>query len=453
MSYYLIRIGEGSKYIEEALKGHFVAIGWNELSDLSSLSSTDKIKKELSKHYNYSPAQLGAQAGQIYRFTYELKSGDFVLSPLGKGEYAVGVVGDYYFETNPHDQCPYKHRRHVEWLELKLDKNNMSSNLTYSLGATLTIFSLDKYAHEIEALLKGEELSPAEKPQRIRDIVLNGLLELNGKQFEEFVQHLLTIIGFEAQTTQYVGDKGIDVNGILNAQGLAEITLRVQAKRVRSTIGNKEILAMRGTLAQGEHACFITLSDFSKKAIEEAEAPGKIPVKLIDGEDLSSLVLKNFDDIDEKYKSLFPIKRRKDFNIEDLFEAQESDQEVVSGIKEAKKIFLFDTLVCAAKEEGFKRAVLKQKAWWAVRIRDENIPFIKYLAIYQVAPISAVTYYGEVDHIEPYEDSGKYKIYLKSVEKLEQPIKLGKNSHLKPQGPKYTTIKKILAGKTLEDIF
>ena len=41
MAYYLIRIGEGSKYIEEAKQKGFVAIGWNEVPDLSQYRNVD----------------------------------------------------------------------------------------------------------------------------------------------------------------------------------------------------------------------------------------------------------------------------------------------------------------------------------------------------------------------------------------------------------------------------
>ncbi|RJS85475.1 hypothetical protein CW713_01440 [Methanophagales archaeon] len=57
------------------------------------------------------------------------------------------------------------------------------------------------------------------------------------------------MIGFTVETTQYVGDKGIDVNGILDAEGLADVILRVQVKKVRGSIENKEILALRGALS------------------------------------------------------------------------------------------------------------------------------------------------------------------------------------------------------------
>jgi HJR/Mrr/RecB family endonuclease len=331
----------------------------------------------------------------------------------------------------------------------------MSTNLSYAVGATLTIFSLDKYSDEIEQLIAGQKFTPADKPQRIRDIVLSALLELNGKQFEEFITHLLETIGFSAETTQYVGDKGIDVNGILDAEGLADIILRVQAERVRSSIGNRDVLALRGALSQSEHGCLITISNFTNKAHEEAQAQNKTLIKLIDGNDLAGLILKHYDELDERYKMAFGIRRRKDYNVEDQFEAvdvpekETEEAEIITGQKPE-----VDTLVCAAKEDGFKRAFLGEKAWWAVRLGTKMIPEIKYVAMYQVAPVSLITYYGKVDRIEPYQGTEKYILYLKGDPvKLDNPIGIGDNPHLKPQGPRYTKLEKILRANTLDDIF
>ena len=248
MSYYLVRVGEGSKYIKEAKKGSYIAIGWNEIPDLNNFKNLDQIKSALKNTtYNYTATQLAIQAGQIYRFSFEMKSGDTILSPLGEGQYLVGKVGNYYFEDSPKDECIYKHRRKVGWLEKTLNKEDMSSNLSYSLGATLTIFSLNKHSTEIESLITGEA-TPAEKTEKIKDIVLENLMSFDGKEFEEFITHLLEVLGFTAETTQYVRDRGIDINGILNAEGLAELILRVQVKRAHGKIGNKEVLAIRGAL-------------------------------------------------------------------------------------------------------------------------------------------------------------------------------------------------------------
>mgnify|MGYP001160579067 CR=1 FL=1 len=456
MSYYLVRIGEGSKYVEEGRRGNFIAIGWNEIPDLATVKNIEVLKKALQKTtYDYNPAQLGNAAGQLFRFAQEMQNEDTVISPIGSGKYIIGQVGSYYFLDSPEKSCPYKHRRHVIWQNDTISKEDMSTNLSYALGALLTVCSLDKYSEELKALLAGESYTPADKPQRIRDLVLSGLLELDGKEFENFIKHVLEIIGFTAETTQYVADKNIDINGTLNAEGLADITLRIQVKRVRASISNKEILALRGALRQEEHGCFITLSTFTKSAIEEAQAAGKIPIKLIDGEDLAGLVLRHYDEVDDLYKTRFGIRRKKDFNIEDQFEPSSGliIQPEESVHKESRKVD-WDTLVCAAQEEGFNKAFLGQKAWWAVRINASYLTSIKYIAIYQVAPVSQITYYGKVQKIEPYLDTGKYIIYLSGNPiKLEKPVGLGINRHLKPQGPKYTRLSTIQKADTLDDIW
>ncbi len=463
MSYYLIRIGEGSKYLAEAIKNNFVAIGWNFVGDISQCSDFDDLKQTVlaTNADGYSAAQAGINAGQLYRFAHEMQEDDYVLSPLGKGEYAVGIAGKYFYNSNPEGTCPYYNRREVQWLDKTLSKDDMSTNLAYGLGSSLTIFSLNKYTNELADLIAGRTATPAEQPQGIRDRVLSGLLELDGREFEEFISHLLSLIGFQAEATQYTGDKGIDVTGTLDVDGIAEITLRVQVKRYKSgSISNKDILAMRGTLAQGEHACFITLSKFSKPAEEESEASGKVPVKLIDGEDLAALVLKHFDDLDEKYKSRFQIRKKKDFNIDDWFEG--IDENINEGIEETEvksqskttEKSNWDTIVCAAKEGGFKSAFLEQHAWWAVSINKNRLDSIKYLAIYQVAPISAITHYGEVERIEPYEGGTKYKLYLKAAPtELKQPVELGDNSNLKPQGPRYIKLDDLTNSKNLDELW
>ncbi len=111
----------------------------------------------------------------------------------------------------------------------------------------------------------------------------------------------------------------------------------------------------------------------------------------------------------------------------------------------------FDTIVCPAYEEGFQRAYIGQSAWWAVRISAVAREKLKYLAIYQKAPISAVQNVAEIVRIEPFEDSGKYKVYLKN-KKTIQPIKMDKPGAA-PQGPRFTTFQRLLTSKKLSDLW
>ena len=110
-----------------------------------------------------------------------------------------------------------------------------------------------------------------------------------------------------------------------------------------------------------------------------------------------------------------------------------------------------DTIVCPAREDGFKSAFLDEKAWWAVRISPNAISKLKYIAMYEVAPVSAIRWAGEIQSIKPYEDTGKYKIYCSEIFKVG-PIKLDSQKYV-PQASRYTKFSLVSKAKKLSDIF
>ena len=113
-----------------------------------------------------------------------------------------------------------------------------------------------------------------------------------------------------------------------------------------------------------------------------------------------------------------------------------------------------DTIVVPANEEGFKKVFLGEESWYAIRISSSMLERIKYIAGYQTAPVSAITYYAEVAKIEKYKETGKYIVYFKAKAKRIGPIKLsGKKKGSAPQGPRYTTFRELKAAKTLSDIY
>jgi len=110
-----------------------------------------------------------------------------------------------------------------------------------------------------------------------------------------------------------------------------------------------------------------------------------------------------------------------------------------------------DTIVCPAREDGFKSAFLDEKAWWAMRISPNAISKLKYIAMYEVAPVSAIRWSGKIQSIKPYEDTGKYKIYCSEIFKVG-PIELDSQKHV-PQSSRYTKFDLVLRAKKLSDIF
>lgn len=115
----------------------------------------------------------------------------------------------------------------------------------------------------------------------------------------------------------------------------------------------------------------------------------------------------------------------------------------------------WDTIVIPAREDGFNRVFLGEDCWYAIRMNAKELPKFKYIAAYQVAPISAITHVAEIAEIVPYQNSGKYLVRFKSKAKeLEKPIALAEGKvGSQPQSPRYTTYKKIIGSSKLEDLW
>ena len=133
-------------------------------------------------------------------------------------------------------------------------------------------------------------------------------------------------------------------------------------------------------------------------------------------------------------------------------------QQEIRTITEAKKpkvkVEELDTIVVPANEEGFNEVFLGQNCWFAIRMSSSMIDRIKYIAGYQTAPISAITYYAEVSKIEKYRDTGKYIVYFRAKAERIGPIRLSAGRKgAAPQAPRYTNIKKLLKAKNLAEVF
>lgn len=133
-------------------------------------------------------------------------------------------------------------------------------------------------------------------------------------------------------------------------------------------------------------------------------------------------------------------------------------QQELRDITESKhpkiKVEDIDTIVVPANEDGFNETFLGENCWYQIRISSSMLDRLKYIAGYQTAPVSAVTYYAEIDKIEKYKDTNKYIVYFDEPAKKIGPIKLTKTDKGKaPQAPRYTNSKKLFKAKTLRDIF
>lgn len=113
-----------------------------------------------------------------------------------------------------------------------------------------------------------------------------------------------------------------------------------------------------------------------------------------------------------------------------------------------------DTIVVSAHKDGFEEVFLGEKRWYSIRIHNSMISKIKHIAVYQVAPQSAITHIAPVANIEQWKNTSKYVVNFASPSEPIGPINLVKKGAVKaPQGPRYTSKVRLESAETLEEAF
>lgn len=299
MKVYVVRSDFG-RYTNAFQENNYVAIGWfDQLIDKSF--SREQIKDLYRKVFHKDGnMRVNQNAGQVYRFINDIKVNDIVITPYSDNRLLVGkVTSDVYYEKDTTSR--YYLRKKVEWFSETLDRQILSIPLQNTLRSSLTVYTLAN-GNEI---LKYYNLVSNTKLKEIQEFnihetIKKKLLDLDGFEFETLVSYLLQTIGFEKTDEKQggVADGGIDFEGILNIYGMAAINLQVQVKRFESnSIKWKDIAAFRGAMKKDYQGCFITLSKFDKKAIENAQDKDKVAINLIDGNKLIDIFISQYDEI------------------------------------------------------------------------------------------------------------------------------------------------------------
>lgn len=146
-----------------------------------------------------------------------------------------------------------------------------------------------KGANAVKQVAQGVNSNPLEtqavKPWK--EVLSDILHSMDPFAFERLAQRLLRECGFDdVVVTKKSGDGGIDGTGKLLMNGIFSFHVAFQCKRYKGQVGAPEIRDFRGSLNQNvEKGVLITTGSFSKAAREEATAPGKQQIDLMDGND------------------------------------------------------------------------------------------------------------------------------------------------------------------------
>ncbi|MBR9804206.1 restriction endonuclease [bacterium] len=303
------------------LQKGYVGLGWEQVGDLSKLTpDRDAFKAAVAQTYpNKKPGAIPNNAGQLYRFVHEMQIGDIVAYPSKQDRqiHLGNVVGSYQY--NPTLESGYPNLREVKW-KLAVPRTHFTQGALYEIGSAMSLFQVKNYADEFLAAIEGKAVTPpvesdetiAEVAEDIeettRDFVLKTLAkELKGHPFAHFVGHLLNVMGYRTRVSPEGPDGGIDIIAHKDELGFEPPIIKVQVKSTEGKVGDPELSALYGKVEAKEHGLLVTLGSFTSQAANFGKT--KSNLRLIDGEDLVSLILTHYENFDSKYKSILPLKK------------------------------------------------------------------------------------------------------------------------------------------------
>lgn len=298
-----------------------MAIGWPEMGDLLELPEDREAFKARHREA-YPEAKKGntpLAAGMLFRFVYEVSVGDYVVYPSKSDRMInIGVVdGDYYYVP---DRNEYRHQRKIKWLK-HLPRTAFSQGALYETGSVLSFFKLKTYGDDFVHALSddfdahafsdpdSEDISIGATADEIieatRDFVLKELSKnLKGYALEQFIANLLSAMGYRTTVSPQGGDSGVDITAYKD-----ELPPRilVQVKSGDGNIRETTIQSLKGAMREGDYGVFVTLTDYTKNARKYLDNTPII--RGINGAELVDLILKYYEELDDEYQRIIPLKK------------------------------------------------------------------------------------------------------------------------------------------------
>lgn len=313
---YCVRAEFGT-YTKHFIENGYVGIGWLPEIDLYNIKSRDELYPLYRQVYpkDTSNVVIGQQVGQVARFLLEMKAGDYVITPAQNTEFIYyGVIKeDAYFFSDRSDGCPYAHRKKVDWNLTPIRRSEFSVPFQNTIRSSLTVFYVSHKKNFFTVIGKPELVSELEKRVEFNyyNSILNRILELDDREFEILITHILTAVGFEGSEHKgRVGDGGVDATGELNIANMAKIKLFVQVKRYKlgQRISANTVKSLRSNIPAGGQGAFITTADFRKQAQDIAIEPGFPRIGLINGEQLVDILAEHWSEIPTEFKDKLGLK-------------------------------------------------------------------------------------------------------------------------------------------------
>ncbi|MFA5780374.1 MAG: restriction endonuclease [Elusimicrobiota bacterium] len=317
---WMVRAGEGGYLFDEFKNKNVVAIGWNEVGDLTKITTLDEIKDAITDKYpDFKLGKIYMSAGQVSRFKNDLKKNDYVITyNPDKRIYLIGeIIGDYEFNKK---LMEYNNIRKIKWIG-EVSRDRFSVSTKNALGAISTLFEINNDAvQEIINLLEGKENDDVkneaieteedtikeEMVDKAHEFIKDKVLKLNWEEMQELVAGILRGMGYKTIVSPKGPDRGHDIQASPDGLGLEDPRILVEVKHREAQMGAEDIRSFTGGLRQGNKGLYVSTGGFAKDAKYEADR-SSIPITLVDLDMLAKLIIQYYDKFDADTKALIPL--------------------------------------------------------------------------------------------------------------------------------------------------
>ncbi len=329
MAVWLVRAGRRGEQEQIALDNNIIAVGWNDLPDLSGIKSREalaKLYREVCP--DASANKVANHVGQVWAFLRRIKVGDLAVLPLHiQSAIAIGrVIGDYQYRTDLGSDV--LHIRTVEWLRTDLPRTAFDQDILYSFGAFMTVCQITRNNAEdrIKAVLAGKVSVPM-KPDNggevgdeeeafdlelaARDQLLNYVKEkVSGHRLADLVDAVLQAEGYLTRVSPPGPDGGVDILAGSGPLGFGDPRMCVQVKSSSSPADVTVLRGLQGILQnfRAEQGLLVSWGGFKGSVLQEARQ-SFFQIRLWDSGDLLKAIFKNYDKFSDQLQAELPLKR------------------------------------------------------------------------------------------------------------------------------------------------
>jgi len=215
------------------------------------------------------------------------RNGLWILTP--EGEAALALSPDELYRES--------HSKYVEWDKARKAREGAEPDTADELESAV--------AEE-----PGARLILEQAEEQARGEIEARVLELDPYEFQDFVAHLLTGMGYHVADVAKPGaDGGIDIVAYRDPLGATAPRIRVSVKHRQAKMGAKDVRELDGLLRKdGDMGLVVSSGGFSPDAVRELRA-SRLHIEQIDLRRLIDLWIRFYDSIPEEGRRMLPLKR------------------------------------------------------------------------------------------------------------------------------------------------